>query len=138
MIARSVWYAGAAAVAAATSFITAAARPDAGGDAMALDGSQLFRLKGCATCHGGPDDVSMVSAGPSLANATSWAGTRVEGMTAEEYVAQSIRTPTAFISPAYSGSAGGPGEGQMPLLQLSDAEIDAIVTYLLASSAGTE
>ena len=80
----------------------------------------------------------MTDAGPSLAAAPSWAGDRVEGLSAEEYIAQSMRTPTAFISPAYGGSTGGPGAGQMPLLQLSDAEIDAITAYLLAPSDGTD
>lgn len=131
-------------VAAAASLIASAARPDAAADdAAALDGGQLFRLKGCVACHAGPDSDPDVGGGPSLAAASSWAGDRVEGMSAEDYVAESIRTPTAFIAPTYSGSIGGPGAGQMPLLQLSDAEIDAIVTYLLAppslaSPDGTE
>jgi len=145
VIPRSAWYAAAAAVAASTSFAAAAARPDSGTPTSALDGAQLFRWKGCAGCHDGPESNGMVPAGPSLADAPSWAGDRVAGMSAEEYVSQSMRTPTAFISPAYSGSVGGPGAGQMPLLQLSDDEIDAIVTFLLsppegplASSNGTE
>ena len=133
---RSAWYAAAAAVAASTSFAAAAVRPDSGTPTSALDGAQLFRWKGCAGCHDGPESNGMVPAGPSLADAPSWAGERLAGMSAEEYVAQSIRTPTAFISPAYAGSAGGPGAGQMPLLQISDGEIDAIVTFLLASSKG--
>lgn len=138
MIPRSAWYAGAAALAATTSFVAAAARPAGDDDQSALDGGQLFRVKGCATCHDGPTSASPTGAGPSLAAAPSWAGERVDDMSAEDYIAQSMRTPTAFISPAYGGSSGGPGAGQMPLLQLTDSEIDAIVAYLLASSDGTE
>ena len=72
----------------------------------------------------------MIGVGPSLADAPSWAGERVDGLSAEEYVEQSMRNPSAFISPVYR-SSGGPNEG-MPLLQLSDDEIDALVDYLLA------
>jgi len=79
----------------------------------------------------------MTNAGPSLVAAWSWAGDRVDGMSADEYVAESIRSPSAFISPSYTSSQGGPGGG-MPLLRVSDGEIDAIVTYLLASRDGTE
>ena len=132
-------------MAAAASLMAAAARPNGADGAAALDGGQLFRLKGCAGCHAGSATEPVVGAGPSLADARSWAGDRVVGLSPEEYVSQSMRTPTAFISPAYSGSVGGPGAGQMPLLQLSDDEIDAIVTFLLsppegplASSNGTE
>jgi len=136
VIRRAAWLGGAAAIAAAASLTAAAARPNGADGAAALDGGQLFRLKGCAGCHAGPASEPVVGAGPSLADAPSWAGDRVAGMSAEEYLSQSMRTPTAFISPAYSGSLGGPGAGQMPLLQLADDEIDAIVTFLLASSDG--
>ena len=41
-----------------------------------------------------------------------------------------MRSPSAFISPAYR-STGGPSVG-MPLLRLSDEEIDTLVDYLLS------
>lgn len=133
-IRRSTWYAGAAAIAAATSFLAAAARPGSESGAAAPEGAQVFRVKGCATCHDGPDSRPIADFGPSLVDVASWAGERVPGLSAEEYLAQSIRTPAAFIAPGSPGSSGGPGAGQMPLLQMSDAEIDAVVTYLLAAS----
>jgi mono/diheme cytochrome c family protein len=97
-------------------------------DAGADDGSQLFRAKGCASCHDGPDGHAAFDEFPSLADAPSWAADRRSGMTAEEYIAQSIRDPGAFISPAWVG--GGPVT-EMPQLGLTDAEITAIVAYLL-------
>lgn len=141
MIPRSAWLAGAAAVAAGGSLLAVAARPDdAPGRSAppALDGGQLFLIKGCATCHDGPSSASMTSAGPSLAAAPEWAGERVAGQSAAEYIAQSMRSPTAFIAPTAGGSVGGPGAGSMPLLQLSDAEIDALVDYLLTSPDATD
>lgn len=133
MIRRSVVLLTAAGVAAAVSVGSAAARPDAGPDNVALDGSALFQSKGCATCHSGPSSPALVGAGPSLAGADVWAGDRIDGLSAGEYLAESMRSPSAFISPAYVQGQGGPGGG-MPLLQLSEAEIDALVTYLLGGS----
>ena len=43
------------------------------------DGAQLFRAKGCATCHDGPDSTAQFVDFPSLANAPSWAGDRRSG-----------------------------------------------------------
>ena len=96
----------------------------------ALEGASLFRAKGCASCHTGPDSASFHSAFPNLANVSSWAGERVPGMTAGDYITQSIRDPLAVISPQFRGD-GGPTTG-MPALALSDAEVAALVDYLLA------
>jgi mono/diheme cytochrome c family protein len=96
--------------------------------ALPGDGAQLFRAKGCATCHDGPDGHAGFDEFPSLADAPSWAGDRREGLSAEQYIAQSIREPGAFVSPAWVG--GGPVTA-MPLLRLDEAEIAAIVDYLL-------
>lgn len=138
---RAGWYAGAAVVAAAASLLSGVARPDEPRDVAAATGEELFRTKGCAMCHDGPDGASMIGAGPSLVAAASWAGERMPDVAAADYVELSIRNPSAFVSPVYTGQTGGPGGG-MPLLQLSDSEIDAIVEYLLdpalVSSDGTE
>jgi mono/diheme cytochrome c family protein len=96
-----------------------------------LSGATLFRTKGCASCHNGPETEPIVGIGPDLSDAGSWAGDRRPGMTAEDYVAESVRSPGAFISPAFV-AIGGPTEA-MPLLDVSDAELDALVRYLLGS-----
>jgi mono/diheme cytochrome c family protein len=127
---RGAVYAVAAVAAAALSFAAASARPDSGDEAAALDGAALFTAKGCAACHDGPDGSSMIGVGPSLADAPSWAGRRIDDVSAEDYLEQSMRSPSAFISPAYK-PIGGPNDG-MPMLQLSDREIAALVDYLLA------
>jgi cytochrome c551/c552 len=130
---RAGLYAIAAAGCAAVALVTATFRPS-GEDASALDGGALFTTKGCASCHTGPDSTSFSDAGPSLAAAPSWAADRVAGMTAAEYLEQSMRSPSAFISPAWTGP-NGPTIG-MPMLQLSDAEVDALVDYLLQRTTG--
>ena len=113
--------------------VTVATWDDASsGDAdrpQAAAGSQLFHAKGCAGCHDGPSSRAFAGDLPSLADAGRWAGQRRPGVSAEDYLAESMRSPSAFISPAFSGSAG-PTTG-MPLLRLTEDEIDAIVEYLL-------
>jgi cytochrome c551/c552 len=97
--------------------------------ASAIDGATLFAAKGCSSCHVGPDSSPMVNAGPSLAAAPEWAGDRIAGLSAAEYVEQSIRQPGAFISPV--ASAGGPAGPYMPNLNLTDDEIESLVDYVL-------
>jgi hypothetical protein len=96
--------------------------------AMPVDGASLFEAKVRATCHDGPGTASHIEVGPSLHDAPDWAGSRVPGLSAEAYVRQSIRDPGAFISPAYR--SGGMDLG-MPLLAVSNEEVDALVAYLL-------
>jgi cytochrome c1 len=96
--------------------------------ASAIDGETLFQAKGCATCHTGPTSAASMGAFPSLAAASSWAGSRRQGMSAEEYLDESIREPWAFISPELHAS--GPTTA-MPYLGLSDVERGAVVAFLL-------
>ena len=98
-----------------------------------LDGAVLFRAKGCSTCHDGPETHSLIDGFPSLADVASFAGSRRPGYSAQEYVAESIKEPGAFFSPAFHGGVGP--TTQMPLLDVSDAEVDALVAYLLDSSS---
>jgi hypothetical protein len=65
-------------------------------------------------------------AAPDLTHLSDRAGNRVAGLTAEEYVLQSLRDPQAFIVPGYDG-----GFVQMPTLVLSDTEVAALVGLLL-------
>ena len=94
-----------------------------------LVGATLFQVKGCASCHTGPDSSSAFPGSPSLTNANDWAGDRRPEMSAADYLAESMRNPSAFISPAFAGG-WGPMTG-MPDLNLDDAEIAALVAYLL-------
>lgn len=101
-------------------------------DADLVDGAMLFRAKGCAICHAGPESAPSVGSGfPSLADAPSWAGGRRPSLTASQYLSESLREPSAFISPGFSAGSAGPAAA-MPALELSDAEVAAIVEYLLA------
>ena len=90
-----------------------------------LDGQALFVAKGCSSCHTGPDSTSEINAGPPLVDAAGWAGSRQPGMDAATYVAQSIREPAAFLSPARNGDT------VMPALAVSSDEVERLVDYLL-------
>lgn len=105
-------------------------RSDVASDARPA-GAVLFQAKGCSSCHEGPDSPARIGGFPSLKDVASFAGTRRAGLSAAAYVAESIREPWAFISPAFRPS-GGPTTA-MPALAVSDAEVDALVAYLLRS-----
>ena len=94
-----------------------------------MSGGELFHSKGCASCHNTSTSVALISGFPSLIGASEWAGDRRPGMSQRAYLAESMRTPGAFISPAFEGGVGPTAE--MPTLALTEAEIDALVDYLL-------
>lgn len=106
------------------------ARPGVTPPPLAVDGAAVFINSGCATCHDGPDSTAAIAVAPSLAGASTWAGTRVEGLTADEYLRQSVLAPDAVRAPGWAGP-NGPMSG-MPVLALGPAELDAVVAYLLA------
>jgi mono/diheme cytochrome c family protein len=67
-----------------------------------VKGKELFEnsLRGrCAACHDQNGDD--IPTGPSLAGIGSEAGKRVTGMSAVEYLEQSILEPSAFLSEGY-------------------------------------
>jgi mono/diheme cytochrome c family protein len=91
-------------------------------------GQMLFFAKGCVGCH----RIFSVNPtgpliGPELTSLEVAAATRRPGMSAEEYVRESIRTPGAFIAANATTT--------MPDLGLSDAEIEALTAFLLAPDA---
>jgi cytochrome c551/c552 len=89
------------------------------GDHLAARGRNLFRAKGCAACH------VDVQSGPSLTNLRQRAGKTKDDLSAEEYVRESIVTPSAYKA------LGGSVPGEMPTLPVNAAELTALVAYLL-------
>jgi cytochrome c oxidase subunit II len=110
-------------------------RPDAGGD-QAGAGRALFTEKGCNACHTLADAGSTATVGPELDDLAAQAARfgKRDGQTPAEYVKTSIEDPSAFVVPGFQ-------EGLMPddyERQLSPAEIDTLVEYLLTVSNGKE
>lgn len=100
----------------------------AAGAATMVDGAAVFRTKGCAVCHSGPDSTSRIGVGPNLAGLATRAGERREGLSAREYVVESILAPDAYTVTGFASSGEMSG---MPRLNVSSAEVDALVSYLL-------
>lgn len=94
----------------------------------AATGQDLFSSSrvGCGVCHSLTPDVELV--GPSLAGVGLVAGDRISGTTAAEYLYESIVAPDSYVVDGYPA-------GQMLDIyeeELSEAEIDALVAYLLS------
>jgi mono/diheme cytochrome c family protein len=88
-------------------------------------GRQLYRSMGCANCHE-PNLIGQ-RLGPALEQIGTAAATRRPGLSAGEYIRQSILDPGAYVVPGYQDS--------MPRdlgRDLSPTDLDALVAYLLS------
>lgn len=102
------------------------ASPSAGGGS-AEAGEKVLRevaAPACTSCHSLEPGVR--GAGPSLANIGAEAGNRVAGMSAEEYLRQSIVEPDAFVVEGFSDIMVDTYGAQ-----LSKQQIDDLIAYLL-------
>ncbi len=107
----------------------------AGGDPLEA-GRKLFTDTGCNACHMLADAGSTATVGPELDDLAAQAAKfgKREGQTPAEYVRAAIEDPESFVVPGYQA-------GLMPAdykSQLSPAEIDTLVEYLLNVSKGKE
>lgn len=103
---------------------TVGASPTAGATGDAEAGEALFTSASpapCSTCHETSSDRLV---GPGLAGVGERAATRVQGLTADEYIRQSIREPTAFTVEGFP-------EGAMPAFTgLTDQQVNDLIAYL--------
>ncbi|MEA2662915.1 MAG: hypothetical protein QOH08_2487 [Chloroflexota bacterium] len=87
-------------------------------------GAQVYRQKNCASCH--QIGTSGATVGPPLTHIGSVAETRTPGMSAEDYIRESILDPGAYIVPGYPDTMPrGLARG------LSQEDVDDLVRYLL-------
>ncbi|MFP3853924.1 MAG: cytochrome c oxidase subunit II [Anaerolineales bacterium] len=90
-------------------------------------GRQVFEKYGCGACHALDDVGSTGTVGPELNGLGEQAATRIEGMSAEEYIREAIVDPGAHIVEGFQ-------DGLMPRdlgERMTDAELQAMVQYLL-------
>ncbi len=80
---------------------------------------------GCITCHSLEPGVVLV--GPSHNGLGERAKTAVEGMTAEEYLLQSIKEPDAHITEGYTAGVMYQNFAQ----EIPNSQINDIVAFLL-------
>ncbi len=88
-------------------------------------GRQVYRAMGCATCHEPSLFNLFRPVGPRLNEAGLIGRKRVPGMSAEDYLRQSITDPGAYVVPGYPDS--------MPrglARDLSPEDLAALVAYL--------
>jgi len=92
----------------------------------------LFTKYGCIGCHTLTTANAAGLVGPNLDGIGTNAATRVPGLSAEDYLRESILSPDAFIAPKCP--SGPCPAGVMPhdfATRMSQAEQDALVNFLL-------
>jgi len=100
-----------------------------GTTADATAGEQVFvqdATPPCNTCH--PVEGEANGVGPSLAHIATDAATDKPGMTAEQYIRESITDPDVFVVPDFPAGVMPKTYGQ----QLSQQQLDNLVAYLLS------
>ena len=80
---------------------------------------------GCSTCHSLEAGVTIV--GPSLAGIGSQAGELVSGLSAEEFLRQSILEPNAYVTEGFAANIMPTTWGDA----LSQEQLDDLVAFLL-------
>lgn len=110
---------------------------DSGGDSGAVgdaaNGERLFNesiigaasAPGCITCHSLEPGVVVV--GPSQADVGSRAETAVEGMSAEEYLRESIVDPNAHLAEGFAADLMHQTYGE----ELTNTQINDLVAFML-------
>lgn len=92
------------------------------------DTYRVANVSSCRSCHAvAPDDDTTTTLGPNLSGIGTHAATRVPGMTAYDYLVESIIAPDAYVVAGYE-------PGLMPhtyRVALTDDQVDALVSYLL-------
>ncbi len=113
--------------------------PAAGAAPQASDAVVAVVAKGtCNACHvipGVPGAVGVV--GPDLSNIGTAAAEREPGVSAEDYLHESIMDPNAFIAPECPFGACVPGAMPATLATtLTPEEINTVIQYLLTLHGG--
>jgi cytochrome c oxidase subunit 2 len=99
------------------------------GDETTQAGRELFTSSGCGACHTLGDANATGAIGPDLNDLAGVAQKRKKGLSAEDYVHESIVDPSAYAVKGYSGDTMPADFGK----QLSSKEIDTLVKYLLGA-----
>ena len=104
--------------------------PPSGNGGDTAEGEALFAGGSCASCHT-IEGLTSGSIGPDLTHLGTDAASRKPGMSAEDYITESIRDPEAFV--ATGVERANPGIMTAAITAgFSDAEVDALVKFLLA------
>ena len=94
-------------------------------DPLALGRAQ-FAISGCTACHA-VSGISEAAIGPALNGIGTRAQNRVDGLSAEEYVRESILVPGAYIVEGYEDGIMPQNFGEL----IESEQLDNLVTWLL-------
>ena len=102
----------------------------------AARGEELFLTYGCVGCHGNLEDPASATVSPWLGDIAEVGATMIEGMSAPEYIYDSILHPSNFIVPECpTGPCAGPPSVMPDNFPLRMAEnpqdLQDIITYLM-------
>ena len=89
-------------------------------------GEGLFVASGCGGCHA-IEGVSYGEVGPNLTQIAGVAATRKDGLSAEDYIRESVVNPNVFVVEGYDPDIMPQNYGQ----QLSSRELNDLIDYLL-------
>ncbi|MBK6792042.1 MAG: cytochrome c [Anaerolineales bacterium] len=92
-------------------------------DPFILQGQAVFNAR-CATCHALVPDTIII--GPSLYGVATRAETRVQGLTAEEYILMSILRPGDYVVEGFNNVMI-----TNFAKEITGEEMDALVAFLL-------
>ncbi len=98
----------------------------ASSDDPVVRGQGVFESSGCGACHA-IEGISVGAVGPALNGVGDTAATRVPGLSAEEYIHQSIIDPSAYLVEGYDDLMVKTFADT-----LSSTQLDDLVAFLLA------
>jgi len=91
------------------------------------EGMRLYREYGCASCHAITKfDWARGVGGPTHDGIARTASTRISGMSAGEYLEQSVRDPSAYLVPGFE-----PGMAAISETDMSNAQLKAITKFMM-------
>ena len=96
-----------------------------------VDGEGIFTgpVGGCSVCHT-IEGVTAGMVGPDLTHIGTDAGTRKPGVSAEDYIRESIREPEVFVAEGVERAIAGLMLSALTA-NLTDGQVDALVEFLL-------
>jgi mono/diheme cytochrome c family protein len=109
----------------ATATVKAGGTPGGAPAPGGSPGAQLFAAQGCSGCHMINGQGGAV--GPNLSRIGTEAATLKPGMSAEDYIKESIQNPNAFVVQGYQAGVMPGTYGQT----LSQDQLNQLVQYLL-------
>lgn len=102
-----------------------------GGSDLVAQGQEIFTgAGGCLACHT-VEGISSGAVGPNLTHIGTDGATRQPGVSARDYITESIRMPEAFVATGVPNAIPGLMTSALTA-NLGDADVKALVEFLLA------